>query len=433
MLFMEESRKIFTLTELAKSLSSVIDKTYSKSYWIRAEIAKLNFYPHSGHCYPDLVDKTADQITAQMRAIIWSKDYIAAKKEFIRLTGDPLKEGMQILFLAKVTFHPVHGLSLLITNIDPTVTLGQMALQKQNTIQRLKKEGVFGANQLLAMPLLPKRIAVISVETSKGFQDFREIIQSQSKRFGIFYHLFPAMLQGDRAVESISLQLRKIRRLAGFFDMVAIIRGGGGDVGLNSYDNYNLAREIALFPIPVLTGIGHATNLTVSEMVAWKNKITPTDVAYFIIGKFDEFEQRLNKARERISIKAGNTLYNHQRNLQRKASMIQMLSTKTLEKHFQHLKHLENKLVTGSERLLEQNYRLLEHLNSKIQLLDPIQILKRGYSITMVNGKSINSISEIESGQQIKTLLADGILVSDVKKKVPLENLSENQENTMIN
>ena len=413
---METERKVFTLTELTRSLRSVIERTYSGSYWVKAEIAKLNHYPRSGHCYPDLVDKVGDQVMAQMRAIIWAGDFRSINKQFLDVTGEPIGEGMAILFQTSVTFHPVHGLSLLIHHIEPSFTLGQMALEKQKNLERLQKEGIYDRNRKLPMAMLPRRLAIISVETSKGYTDFQQILKAYP-RYGIWYYLFPALLQGDKAVEAIIGQLRRLRNFTSHFDMVAIIRGGGGDVGLNAYDHYNLAREIALFPLPVITGIGHATNLTLAEMVAWENKITPTDVAYFVVNRFLEFDQRVQKARQLIFPRALNLLEQQQQVLMRKANLLKSFSVKALNKERQRLQYLQASVSQGSQRFLSQKSRNLEHMQGKLRLLDPATILKRGYSITLYQGKSLKTTQPLRPGQLLTTRLYQGSFQSIVNSK----------------
>ncbi|MCD4747522.1 MAG: exodeoxyribonuclease VII large subunit [Bacteroidales bacterium] len=293
-------RKYYTLVDIANSLKSIISKNYTGKYWVKAEMAKLNHYPKSGHCYPDLVEKKDSIIKAQMRAIIWSGDYNKISKKFKEVTKESLRDGMTVLFLAKINFHQIYGISLNILDIEPSFTLGEMARQKREIIERLKREGIFENNKKLPFPLLPKRLAIISVETSKGYSDFINIIKRNSWNYKFFTFLFPALLQGDKAAESIKLQLKIINKCIKHFDVVLIIRGGGGDIGLNCYDNYTLAKEVALFPIPVITGIGHSTNETVVEMVSCQNKITPTDVAYFLIQKFHNFSVYIEELQNKI-------------------------------------------------------------------------------------------------------------------------------------
>lgn len=414
---METERKIYSLSDLARSLRSVIERNYSSTYWVKAEIAKLNHYPRSGHCYPDLVEKLGEQILAQMRATIWAGDYKFINQNFIRVTGEPLSEGMAILFQSSVTYHPVYGLSLQIQQIEPSFTLGQMAFEKQKTIERLKAEGIFDRNKSLELPLLPRRLAIVSVETSKGYHDFLKILSGYSKQFTIWHHLFPALLQGDKAVESLTAQLRQVRKKGHLFDLVAIIRGGGGDIGLSCYDHYTLTREIANFPIPVITGIGHATNETISEMVAWENKVTPTDVAYFVAGRFTAFDDRVKAAQTSLTARSQQTLASENQHLMRLGGTLRSFSTKILQKDQYMLSALLNRLQTGTKRYFEKETRDLDHHRERIRLLNPEQILKRGFSITLLNGKSIKTEKEVRPGDLISTRLYKGSIESQVQPK----------------
>src|SRR5690606_11774441 len=216
---------------------------------------KLNHYSHSGHCYPELVEKRDGQVVAEMRSVIWRDDYRRINRQFIEMTKEPLKNGITILFQAVISYDPLYGLTLRILDIDPVHALGELQREKLASIDRLKKEGIFAANKALAFPIVPKRLAIISVETSKGYADFLKILQHNPWRYHFEQTLFPALLQGDKSVQAIVGQLEQIAKRRNEYDVVAIIRGGGGDVGLSSYNHYLLAAAIARFPIPVLTGI----------------------------------------------------------------------------------------------------------------------------------------------------------------------------------
>jgi len=253
-------KTVFTLSEVARSIQKTLSDRYQRTYWIKAEMNKLNHYVHSGHCYPELLEKQDGKVTAEMRATLWKGDYNRINKQFITLTGEPLKNGITVLMQATIHFDPVHGLSLHIVDIDPAYSLGELEREKQFNIQALKERGIFDANKQLPFPLLPKRIAIISVETSKGLADFLKIIEHNPDGYLFEYQLFPALLQGDKSISSIISQLQIIRQKIHHFDVIAIIRGGGGEVGLSAYNNLQLASAIATFPIPVITGIGHATN-----------------------------------------------------------------------------------------------------------------------------------------------------------------------------
>ena len=452
--------KYYSLSQLAKSLQSVIRRTYDKQYWIKAEISRLNFYPKSGHCYPDLVEKDHGKVLAQMRAIIWSRDYFRINADFVKKTGNPLADGMEILFKAKLEYNPTHGFSLMITDISAEFVLGKMALEKKQNLARLKKDGLFYRNKELKFPLLPQRIAIISVETSKGFHDFVNIIENNSRGYKFFWMLFPALLQGDGAVRSIQQQLEQIKRVKHHFDIVAIIRGGGGDVGLSCYDNFDLAEMVAEFELPIISGIGHSTNETLVEMVAHYNPITPTDLAYFLQQKFDnvavavdELNQRIvdisknslaemrnyldelpwriqKQAQERIS-EQKHDIEKQSGKLQHKTLMLIQKQELLLERYWEIAQGSINQvLANGPNILMDKSVRLqratksllvnrqsgLRLVEEKIALMKPENLLKKGYSLTMFNGKPLTDINSLKSGDIIQTKLYKGELESSITK-----------------
>lgn len=289
-------RNVYTLLEVAECLRMSIENLFPQALWIRAEMLKVNYYPHSGHCYPDLVEKRNDQVVAQMRATLWNRDFQDIQRRFRKVVGAPLQDGIKILFLGQPVYHPRYGLSLRILDIDPHYTLGDLERERRETLERLRAEGLLDRNKRLPISLLPQRLAIISVHTSRGYADFMNVLDGVKDRFQVFTMLFPALLQGEGAVEQIRRRLAQIAAVAHHFDAVAIIRGGGGEAGLSCYNNYELARAVATFPLPVFTGIGHATNETVAEMVAAYNAITPTQLAHFIVDRFVQAEEALAHA-----------------------------------------------------------------------------------------------------------------------------------------
>jgi exodeoxyribonuclease VII large subunit len=411
-----KERKIHTLTELAASLRSVIEKNYTSSYWVKTEVAKLNHYPRSGHAYPELVEKKEKNIVAQFRGTIWASDFNIINNNFLKITGEPLKDGMEILCRISVGFHAVYGLSLTILEVEPSFTLGQMAVEKAKTIEQLKKEEIFDNNKKLTFPLLPRKIAVISVETSKGYSDYREILNNFEGKYKLFNILFPAILQGEQAIKTILQQLRKIRKTHNLFDAVIIIRGGGGDIGLNCYNNYEMAKEIATFPVPIITGIGHSTNETVAEMVSHVNKITPTDVAYFLLGQFEHFSQRTDKTRQKITNLT-------EKMLSYESQLIAHLIKSITHNHNRNITIQETKLE-NIKTILKNNYNSLyksnkekvSRLENHINLLDPANILKRGYSLSIINGEIIKSNKNLTPGQIVTTKLFEGSFESIITK-----------------
>ena len=389
-----EGKKVFSLLEVMESVRRTLSERYGSPFWVKAEMSKLNHYTHSGHCYPELLEKKEGKVVAQIKANLWKEDYIRINETFLRVLKEPLKNGIMILFSARITFDPVHGLALRILEIDPVFSLGELEREKQETIDRLHKEGIIGRNKALHLALVPQRIAVISVETSKGFADFRKVVDENSWNYRFFYMLFPSLLQGEKVAESIGRQLERIRLVRSHFDAVAIIRGGGGDIGLSGYNQYELARHVALFPLPVITGICHATNETVTEMVAFRNCITPTDLAGFLIQQFHNFSVPVREAqqalaagcRQRLSV-AGQLL----------AGKVPVLGKAVAR--FIHLRGLE-----------------ILHLEKQRDLLDPKRILARGFTITLHINKPVYKSTDVQPGDVLKTLTAEGSILSKVTR-----------------
>ncbi|MCL2041378.1 MAG: exodeoxyribonuclease VII large subunit [Bacteroidales bacterium] len=439
----EQPKKVFSLLQLLQSVSRMVAKTYEHSYWIKAEITKINEYKYSGHCYPELVEKQNGKIVAQVRAIIWAKTYQSIKKNFEAVVKEPLKEGMTVVLLGQISFDPLHGIALNIQDIDPSYTLGDMMRERNAAIDRLKREGLFEKNKRLSLPVLPRRLAIISVMTSKGFQDFNNVLSDYKEKYKPFTRLFPALLQGDKAVESMMQALAKVQQYAHLFDAVLILRGGGSDIGLNAYDSYEFAAAVATFPLPVITGIGHSTNETVVEMVAWKNMITPTETAYFLMSRYSDFEQSCTKAFNTIATAVRNKIKQHQQRLSQSAQQIQRLTTqKTQKAHHQllllkgHIKTLATNILKNNERRLATTTELLVRLPAiniqnaqnkldittiKARIFDPAAVLKKGFSITKHRKHTIVNLQSLKQGDAITTYLQSGKINSVIKKITPNE------------
>ena len=420
---------------------------------------KLNHYNHSGHCYPELVQKENGKTVAEFKSILWKNDYERVNLQFIDQIKEPLKDGIKVLCEVSVTYSPQYGLSLRIHDIDISYTLGDIEAEKKAAIERLKREGLFQLNKSREHALLPKRIAVISVESSKGFADFQEIIDAQKSRFSIFRMLFPALLQGDKAVESLLAALKRVQRVSHHFDAVAIIRGGGGDVGLSCFNHYELARSMADFPLPVYTGIGHSTNETVCEMVSYYNGITPTKVAQQILDYFERFERTVVESQRSIIIRSQEILNTENRELNLHSRIIQQAAMGMLTNQREKLSHTASELTKVSGRfqsdialqlnMLSQhiptasNHRIaaaierieqlkrqlalasahnisntdknLSHLEKIVAITDPQNILRKGYSISYANGTAVREVAQLKPGDLVTTILAGGSFESEVK------------------
>jgi exodeoxyribonuclease VII large subunit len=452
-------RKTYTLLDLAESIQRMFSTHFNRTYWVKAEMNKLNHYTQSGHCYPELLQKENGKTVAEFKSILWKSDYERVNRLFVEQIKEPLKDGIKVLCEVSVIYSPQYGLSLRIHDIDISYTLGDIEAEKKAAIDQLKLEGIFQLNKGKQHGLLPKRIAVISVESSKGFADFQEIIDAQRNRFTIFRMLFPALLQGDKAVESILSALKQVQQVSHHFDAVAIIRGGGGEVGLSCFNNYLLARAIANFPIPVYTGIGHSTNETVCEMVSYYNGITPTKVAQQLLDQFEKFEITIEQSQRIIVGRSKEILRAQEKDLQLQSRIIQqatigmLVNQRQLLSHSSHalssaknrflanhtthlqtltesvLKATGHHLKLGNERIEQIRYQLLlssshcitlanknvQHLERIISLTDPQNILRKGYSISYANDIPLRDSTQLKSGDIIKTILANGSFESEVK------------------
>jgi len=454
---MSETPQIFTLLQVVTSIRKTIEERYQQLYWVKAEMHKLNRFA-SGHCFPELLQKEDGKIVAQIRGTIWNHQFEQINQRFIQIVKEPLKEDTTLLMQVKVTFHESYGLSLQIMDIDPNYALGELQRERQETLKKLQKDGLLNANQQLNFPLLPKRVAIISAESSKGLSDFMQVIEHNEWNYKFFTMLFPAYLQGDNASSSIIAQLENIKKVKHHFDLVVIVRGGGGEIGLSCYNNYDLCKAIASFPIPVLTGIGHSTNLTVAEMIAFRNAITPTELADFLLQAFHNFSVPLKDAIKSIKYYAVSALEekkstlnnlsrhfkngsqqaiynNHQKlvtqsrevsnnvryNLQNNRQKIERLTQNTLRESkfiFQQEGEKMNTFVSALQRsakskiLTEQNE--INNLVHSVKLMDPINVLKRGFSITTINGKTLKIDNKATKGDEIITKTANFTLKSTV-------------------
>ena len=447
---MSVAPKIFTLQQVVSSIRKTIEERYQQYYWVKAEMHKLNRFA-SGHCFPELLQKEDGKIVAQIRGTIWNHQFETINKRFIQVVKEPLKEDTTLLMQVKVTFHESYGLSLQIVDIDPNYALGELQRERQETLKQLQKNGLINANQQLTFPLLPKRVAVISADSSKGLSDFMQVLNNNEWNYSFFTMLFPAYLQGDNAASSIISQLENIKKVLHHFDVVVIVRGGGGEVGLSCYNNYELCKAIASFPLPVLTGIGHSTNLTVAEMIAFRNAITPTELGDFLLQAFHNYSVPLKDAvksikfyavaaveEEKIALNnlskhfkngAQQSLYNsHQKliaqsrevgskvryNLQHNTQKIERLTQNTLresvhifQREREKINLVNTQIPKATKASLAEESNLIVNLLHSVQLMDPINVLKRGFSITTINGKTLKVGNKGHKGDEIVTKTAN--------------------------
>ncbi len=430
--------KIYSLHEFTLILESHINDSFSGHYfWITAEIASLQL--KRGHCYLNLIDKEKGIAfpKAEFKGIIWQNNYSRINDRFSETTGFSLKQDIKILFLCTINYHPRYGLSLYITDIDGKYTLGEMFLDRQKTIELLKKNDLYDKNKQIALPVVPQRIAALSSIDSKGFEDFCNILLKNPYDYKFDVRLFPVLLQGQRAPESIAEKLEEVEARRDEFDIVVIIRGGGGNIDLLCFNSYTLAEAIAKCPLPVATGIGHTTDYTVADEISGIYKETPTALANFLIEYCFDFENKLNKIYENIIRevlqllnyedtyieKAVNTirvkpqiiLGNEKLYISHKYNTLTKQAIGMLKVAFSEIESMHKFFRTELKRLFKGELDKLQTLKQYISAHDPLLLLKKGYSITRFNGQILKEISKLKHGQDIETFIADGEFTSTVK------------------
>lgn len=384
--------KQYSLSELCQNIEEVLAEEFASTYWVRAEVASLSV---RGHCYMELVEKASTKnIAAKVRATCWQQIYGILSPYFEAETGQKISVGMQVLLEVEVSFHAVYGLSLNIVGIDPTFTLGDMARQRQETIQRLKDDGVMDMQSSLEIPSLPRRIAVISSADAAGYGDFCHQLENNSGGFQFRTQLFAAIMQGDQSAKSIIQSLQQIADEIDKWDIVVIVRGGGASTDLRNFDDYELASHCAQFPLPIIAGIGHTRDISIVDMVVHSSVKTPTAAAEWLINAMQQQADRIAELYTRL-----------QRAIQH-----------TINQQHIRIEQLQQALQYASKKHLYQLRSQLEMWQKTIELHSPERIYRMGYSLTTVDGKVVKSIHDVKAGQQLQTHTADGTITSVVEE-----------------
>lgn len=441
------------LSELAEQIKNTINANFDQFYLVTAEILQLNIN-YSGHAYLQLIEKEtgSENIKANLKATIWNNKFRIINAYFKSVTGSDLIQGIKILAKVEVSFHSVYGLSLNIQDIDPAYTLGDVDKQRQQVINRLTSDGVIDMNKLLEFPFVPVNFAVISSPTAAGLGDFMEHLNNNSYGFTYKTQLFEAIMQGENTERSVITALEKINEKNELFDFVVIIRGGGSKLDLAAFDSYELCSNIAQFPLPILTGIGHLRDTSVADIVSHKALKTPTAVADFIIQKTLDFDLLISEKFDSIINFATNLINENEQSTENKLNYFVNISQNLIFEHeafiinkksnfnlivmnffnyfqnnlFQKREILKQVILKSHEELnfkidkkseilknitlnfLNNQANSLELKNKKLTLLDPENILKLGYSITLKNKKPVKSANELTTGDKITTVFSDG-------------------------
>lgn len=403
-----------SLLQLNALVKEAIEVQISDEYWVQAEISEAREV--SGHCYMDLIEKDEHHNTpvARAQARCWKNTWSLIKPHFEQVTGQKLKSGMKVLLCVYPQFHELYGFSWVITDIDPTFTIGDMARKRMEIVKILKEEGVFDLNKQLTLPLFCQRIAVISSAGAAGYGDFAH--QLANNEYGLIFHteLFPATMQGEQVESSIISALDAINERCEDFDCVVIIRGGGGTSDLSGFDTLALAENVANFPLPIITGIGHERDESVLDMVSHTRVKTPTAAAAFLIDNLSLVLKRIDDVRIRIANAVGKRLEKERLRLQLLPSRLSLAVQNRKVREEMRLQRISQSLVPALQRILTKEQHRLEILEQRISALDPTLLLKRGYSITTCNGRIIKSSRDVKPGDIITTKLHNGEIKSTI-------------------
>ena len=429
-----------TLFELNSLVRNVIERNLDDEYWVVGELSDVSTPAFGGHFYGELVqkDEQGSRIVAKARITCWARNYNIIRLRFQKESGETLRKGLQVKLLVQVTFHEQYGYSLNVLDIDSTFTLGDLAKRRRDILLQLEKDGILHDNQSLKLPRLLRRIAVISSPTAAGYGDFCHQLEQNDYGFHFDVKLFPAVMQGEGVPESIiaaleaimqsdavplslpqsgETNLRKASPLGevwGEADLVVIIRGGGASSDLSDFDSYELAACIALFPLPVLTGIGHERDETVLDYVAHTRVKTPTAAAAFIIEHQAEEAALLDDLYRRITLLARERILREKQRLEHQSAVLPLLFQNFSQTWRNKLQLLNQRFLSASSRRIEQEKHVLQLLKQRLDSLDPRLLLKRGYTITTCGGKLVRNIEDLVEGDVLTTQTENGEILSKV-------------------
>ena len=430
-----EQKKHFSLRELQLAVRERLAEAFPLPVWVAAEISEMKVN-YSGHCYLELVEKggTNGVPAAKASAVIWRSHYGPIATYFASKTGEQLAVGMKVLVRVTISYHELYGLSFQIQDIDPTYTLGDWEQQRQQTITRLREEGVWDMNRELGVPRVPQRVAIVSSANAAGYQDFcKEIARSP---YRVELTLFDAFMQGHGAEDSIIGALERVADRADEFDVVALIRGGGSQSDLACFNSYRLCAHVAQFPLPIVTGIGHDKDESVADMVAAQRLKTPTAVAAWIGEQMAEFDGSLDALAQAIERHATEILSTERQRLERNAAMIATQAAAatrrielTLERYRSELRRVSEQLLSdqrnrvaradenlrrATEYFVRSERERLGSLEQAVAARDPQNIMALGFAVVSLGGHALNDASQTAIGQQVSIRLAKGELKAKI-------------------
>jgi exodeoxyribonuclease VII large subunit len=404
-----------SLTELQLIIKDSLYLALPDMYWVVAEISEIK-ENYNGHCYLELVEKHPDEISirSRVKAVIWSSRYRFIKSFFENSAGESLRDGLKILIRVKIEYHEIYGLSLVINDIDPAFTIGEMALKRQQILKKLEEEGVLTMNKDLDFPVVPQRIAVISSANAAGYTDFMKHLKGNSFGYVFYTALFETPMQGRETESGLIKALDRIASHLDKFDLAVIIRGGGSQTDLSWFDNYNIAYYITQFPLPVITGIGHEKDLSVTDIVAHRSLKTPTAVADFLIDCMNNAENHLVDLSNEITDRSKLMLEKSKKKIETARLRLIPVARAQLSLNGTAIIRKKEILASSSKNRLSIINNQLAGFNNSLKILDPENVLKRGYTITSMKGKILKKSKQLKRDDVLDTKFSDGSLSSKV-------------------
>jgi len=405
----------YTLRQLNLMVRDAIAMQLPDEYWVEAELSECR--ERGGHCYMELVEKDDRSNTpiARASAKCWRQTWQMVQPYFERTTGQPLRAGLKVLLKVYAQFHEAYGFSWIVTDIDPTYTLGDMARRRQEIIRQLKEEGVFDLQRELRLPLFAQRIAVISASNAAGYGDFCRQLEDNGYGFHFTIQLFPAIMQGEQVESSIINALNQIYNDISHYDVVCILRGGGATADLSGFDTLALAENVAQFPLPVITGIGHDRDESILDMISHTRVKTPTAAATLLVDNLLRVLDRIERAQTFVSHFVSDSIHRHQQHISQLATLIPTLALRTVSDGRHRIEMLQPRPRLAIERLLTEQKHRLERMALQLQGFDPQILLARGYSITLKDGRAVRDPAQVKPGDEIETRIEKGTFKSIVK------------------
>lgn len=405
----------YTLRQLNLLVRDAIEMQLPDEYWVEAELSECR--ERGGHCYMELIEKDATTNTPVAKASVkcWRQTWQMVQPYFERTTGQPLRAGLKVLLRVYAQFHEAYGFSWIVTDIDPTYTLGDMARKRQEIIRQLKEAGIFDLQRELRIPLFAKRIAVISAAGAAGYGDFCHQLEDNDYGFRFTITLFPATMQGEQVEPSVIHALNQIYERIHDFDVVCILRGGGATADLSGFDTLALAENVAQFPLPIITGIGHERDESILDMVANTRVKTPTAAATLLIDNLHRVLDRIEQAGNALAHYINERLRSQQQRISQLATLIPSLALHTISEGRHRIEMLAGRPPIAIERRLTEQKHRLERISLQLQGFDPQLLLSRGYSITLKDGRAVRDPKQLKPGDELETRVEKGTFKSTVK------------------